>query len=185
MDVEQLEQLALIQLPKSAFNGRGCTFIRTKNGNGMRVLFALNKKKRETARVRTQEPLMETAKMGTLAPLKQTARERNPRTFTEPVERWRIQKKRKEKTWKKKKKKKIRRKKCTSSILIAKRKEEEKEKKSRKSDKRTRTRKSWGSQEDRSFFWCLWRMVGFVTLLQPKDCRKGRRQWKGGSRDFK
>ena len=37
--------------------------------------------------------------------LKQTARERTQERFKEPVERWRVQKKRKEKTWKTKKKK--------------------------------------------------------------------------------
>ena len=39
-------------------------------------VFCKNEKKRETARVRTQEPLMETAKVETLVPLKQTARDR-------------------------------------------------------------------------------------------------------------
>ena len=51
-------------------------FMRIMNGNGMRELFVLNKKIRETARLRTQEPLMETAKVGDLGTLKQIARER-------------------------------------------------------------------------------------------------------------
>ena len=59
----------------------------------------MNKNKRETARVRTQEPLKKTAKVGTLA-----ARE-DPKTFKDLVERWRVQEKQKEEKWKKKKKK--------------------------------------------------------------------------------
>ena len=46
------------------------------NGNRMRDLFVLNKKKKETARVRKQEPFKNTAKVGTLVPLRQTAKER-------------------------------------------------------------------------------------------------------------
>ena len=46
-------------------DGRGCTLVRIVNGDGMRELFVKNKKKRETARVRTQGPLKKTAKAGT------------------------------------------------------------------------------------------------------------------------
>ena len=53
----------------STFDGR----------NGIRELFVLNKKKQETARVRSEEPLMETAKVETLGPVKQIAKERAPK----------------------------------------------------------------------------------------------------------
>ena len=45
-------------------------------GNGLRKPLVKNKKKRETARARTQRRLIETAKVGTSLYLKQTARER-------------------------------------------------------------------------------------------------------------
>ena len=47
------------------------------------------KKKRETARVRTQGPLMKTAKVVKPVHLKQRAKGKDPRTFKEPAERWR------------------------------------------------------------------------------------------------
>ena len=82
----------------------------------------------------------------------------DPRTFKESVERWRVQKKRKEKQWKKKKKRKEKKKKAkyrrrawwkkcnerVASFLTVKRKEEEKEKKGRKCDKSHRTRQVFG-----------------------------------------
>ena len=146
----------------------------------------VKKKEIETARVRTQGPLKETAKVGTLVHLKQTARERSKRTFREPVERWRIQKKWKDKQWKKKKKKKEKKKREVQkkqleekgerivSFLAAKLKEEEKEKKGRKSEQRPRTTQVWGKSGSLLFSFCLWHKTGCVSL-QQKDCRKGRR----------
>ena len=51
--------------------------MRIGNGNGMREVLVKNKKKRETARVRTPGPLTKKCKVVTSVPLKQTARERN------------------------------------------------------------------------------------------------------------
>ena len=45
------------------------------HGNGMRELF-VKKKKRETAKARTQGPLKKTARVGTQVPLKETAKVR-------------------------------------------------------------------------------------------------------------
>ena len=122
----------------------------------MRELFVLNKKIRETARARTQEPLMETAKVGDLSTLKQIARERTQEPLKNQLKggefrrsgrktsgrrrRTRIRKKVKyrKRSWWKKCKERIAR------FLTAKRNEEEKETKGRKSDKRPRTRQFLG-----------------------------------------
>ena len=58
-------------------------------------------KKRETARVRTQGPCDENSQGGDLRRPETNSHGEDPRTFKEPVERWRVQKKRKEKKWKK------------------------------------------------------------------------------------
>ena len=55
------------------------------------------KKKTETARVRTQESLVETAKVVNSVHPETHSQEEDPRTLKEPVERWRVQKKRIEK----------------------------------------------------------------------------------------
>ena len=80
-------QERFIKLSKSKSNGRGCTCGRLVSGNRMRKTFVKNEKKRATARVRTQGPLITTAKVGTLVPLKQNSQEKDLRTFREPVER--------------------------------------------------------------------------------------------------
>ena len=59
--------------------------------------------KRNTARVRTFE---ENSQGGDLNTPETISQGKDPRTIREPVERWRVQKKRKENKWKKKKKKK-------------------------------------------------------------------------------
>ena len=46
----------------------------------MRELLAKNKKKRETARVRTREPLKKTAKVGTIVPPQTNSQGKDPRT---------------------------------------------------------------------------------------------------------
>ena len=114
-------------------------------GERLKELVAKKKKNRETARVRTQGLMMETAKVGTSVPPEANSLEEDPRTFKEPVERWRVQRKRKEKKWKKKdKKKKVKYRRSSlwnkakeriASFLVANLKEGEKEKKGRKSEK--------------------------------------------------
>ena len=49
-------------------DGRGCTLVRIGNGNGMREVLVKNKKKRETARVRTPGPLTKKCKVVTSVP---------------------------------------------------------------------------------------------------------------------
>ena len=97
-------------------------------------------------------PLKETAKVSTcqggdLSTPKTKSQGEDPRTFKEPVERWRVQKKWKEKKWQRKKKKKDKEKKVKyrrnslwekakdRSFHTAKLEKEEKEKKGRKSKK--------------------------------------------------
>ena len=60
-------------------------------------------KKRETARVWTRGALMKTAKVETLSTPKADSQGKDPRTLKEPVERWRVVRKRKEKTWRRRK----------------------------------------------------------------------------------
>ena len=67
----------------------------------------------------------------------------------------------------------VQRKDC--KVFTAKRKEEEKAKKGRKSDKRPKRDKSWGSLVDCALSWCFWNRIGLVSMLQHKDCRKGLR----------
>ena len=111
-----------------------------------------------------------------------------PRTFKEPVQRWRVQKKRKEQKWKKKKKKKDKRKKVKyrrsswwkkaagriASFFVTKLKK--KKRKQRKAERVTNVPerdKSWASREDCYFSICLRHRTGCVSTLHQKDCRKG------------
>ena len=68
----------------------------------LRGLLGKKKKKRETARVRTQGPFDENSQGGDLSTPKANSQGKDPRTFKEPVERWRVLRKRKEKKWRKK-----------------------------------------------------------------------------------
>ena len=61
------------------------------------------KNKEETVRRRTQGPLKMTAREGTLEPQKETARVTTFEARSHPMERWRVQEKRKEGKWKKRK----------------------------------------------------------------------------------
>ena len=60
-----------------------------------------------------------------------------------------------------------------ASFLTAKRKEEEKRKAERATNAPDRD-KSWRILEDCSFSLCFWDRIGFVSMLQQKDCRKGK-----------
>ena len=100
----------------------------------------------------------------TSVPLKQTAR-KGPRTFCNPLERWRVQEKQKEEKWKKRKKKKVKKtkvkyrvekfvKKVPRKYFMAERKEEDVDKKGRKSDSCPKANMPWESLEDGSFCYC-------------------------------
>ena len=107
---------------------------------------------KETARVRTQGHLDKTAKAGDLRTLETNSQGRDPRTLKEPVERWRVQKKK----WKKKRKKKMKKVKhrrrswwkkyCEkmASLFTAGRKEENKGKKDQMKNRRPRARQVLG-----------------------------------------
>ena len=58
-----------------------------------------------------------------------------------------------------------------ASFFTVKRKEEERQNVSNAPERD----KSWGSLEDCSFSGCFWYRIGFVSMLQQKDCREGRR----------
>ena len=119
---------------------------------------------------------------------------KDSRTFKEPVERWRVLRKRKVNKRRKKKKIKDKKKnmknrkngwwkKAKESIakcFAAKLKEGEKEKKGEKKEK----------QDEASlgrwlFSSCLWHRTGCVLTQQQKDCKRGRRRWRDGIRKCK
>ena len=170
----------LCPTPKSTSDGRGCKFVRSMNGNGMSEPLVLNKKERETARARTQEPLMETANVETLVPLKQTVRERTQEPLKNQLKGSEFRRSGRKRSKDKNKQRSTEEgvvgksaKKGLQAFLAAKWKGEEDEKKDRKSDRRPN--KSWGSLEDCSFSLCFWDRIGFVSMLQQKDRRKGLR----------
>ena len=67
------------------------------------TLVEKRKRKGQTARVWTRGTLMKTAKVETLSTPKADSQGKDPRTLKEPVERWRVVRKRKEKTWRRRK----------------------------------------------------------------------------------
>ena len=149
------------------------------NGTGMRELFVVNKKKRNS-QGKDARTFQENSQGGDLSTTQANSQGEDPRTFEAPVRRWRVQKERKQNKWKKKKKKKEKKKvkcrrsswwkKCKgriASFLAAKMKEEEK--KCRKRDTRIRTRQVLGMSG---------RLLFLLVLLEqhwPKSCRKGQR----------
>ena len=157
------------------------------------------RKKKKTARERTQKPFKETSRVRTQGPLKKIAKAvtsvpqtnsqgEHPRTFEEPDLRWRVQKKRKEEEWKKKRKKKKkkqvkyrrrrwwkkRKENMVSLLRLGGKKKRKKRKAKRKTDVPERD-KTWGSLEDGSFSLCCRDRIGCVSMLQRKDCRERRR----------
>ena len=142
-------------------------------------------KKRDTARVRVPRIFEGNSQGGDLSAPETNSQREDPRTFKEPMERWRVQKKWKGKKKKKDGKRKVKYRRSSlwkkakeriASFLAAKWKEEEEEKKGRKSKNNTpKQDKSWASREDCYFSFCLWRETGCVSTPQQKHCSKGQR----------
>ena len=102
--------------------------------------------------------MKENSQGGDLSTLEANSQRKHPRTFRDPVERWRVQEKQKKEKWKKRKQKKVKKqkvkyrrrslwKKCKERIanfFMAARKEEEVERKGRKSDRCPKARHALG-----------------------------------------
>ena len=143
-------------------------------GKRLRELCVKKGKKRETAKVRTQGLAEGNGQGGDLGTPKTNSQGEDPRTFKEPVERWRVQKKWKEKKWKKKKKEKKEKVKSEEAVCG----------KRRKIGLQPFLRRSWKNKKKRRaervknrhrkiVFPHAYGTVLAVSMLQQKDCSKG------------
>ena len=131
--------------------------MRIVNGKDMREPFVKNKKKRERARVRTEELLKKTATVGTFVPLKQTTRERTQEHSKNHLRGGEEVEEKEEENGKVQKKElvdNVQRK--NRQLLYG------------EEDVPVRD-KSWEKLEDGSFSLCCWSRTGFVLTLQQKD----------------
>ena len=114
---------------------------------------------------------------------KKNTQGKDPRTFKESVERWRVLRKRKEKKWRQRKKKKDKKNKVKyrrsvwwkkakeriAKLFAAKLKQGKKEKEGRNNGKRTKTRQVLGKSGRWLFSLSLWHRTGCVLTQQQKD----------------